>query len=140
MADIVRMGRPHSKASNAPNASHHNVLDPSTTELLHNQSEASSVQQVPVIDEWPSIEKPAPANVISVPEYAVDSELHPEASPDSDNHHYEAEEVPEGEEDKVEVLENDSEGALLFENELYRNMGSYHSEAPDFERHEGDCL
>ncbi|KAL8511779.1 hypothetical protein ACS0TY_018277 [Phlomoides rotata] len=150
MADIVRMGRPHNKASNAPNASHHHVQDPSTTELLNNHA-----QQVPVTDEWPSIEKPAPSNAISVPDYAVDSELYPEASglpPDSNNHHYEAEEILEREEDNIEssegndlgsvssrkILENHSSGALLFENELYKNMGSFHSEAPDFEHHEDE--
>lgn len=169
MADIVRMGRPHNKASNAPNASNHNVQDPSTTESLHNlrfpadhapkvhQSEVSSVQHVPTTDEWPSIEKPAPADVISVPEYTVDSELHPEASDvpfDNINHHSEAEEVREREDDNIEssegndlgsvsissrkIPENDLRSASLFENELYKSMGSYQSEATDFERHQGD--
>lgn len=136
MADIVRMGRPQSKASIAPNASHYQ--DPSD-----HQSE----------DEWPSIEKPAAANVRSVPEYAFDTELHQE---DSNHHHYEEEQVLEREEDNIEssggndlgsvsissrkILEDDSGGALLYESELYQNMGAYHSEAPDFEHHEGNKI
>ncbi|KAI3466795.1 hypothetical protein Pfo_023458 [Paulownia fortunei] len=169
MADIVRMGRPLNKGSNAPNASHHNIQDPLTTESLHNlifpadhapkvhQSEVSSVQHVPTNDEWPSIEKPPASNVISLPEYTVDSELHPDASGvslDGINHHSEVEEVQEKEDDNIEssggndvgtvsvssrkTPEDDSRGASLFENELYKSMGSYQSEAHDFEHHEDE--
>ncbi|KAK6154872.1 hypothetical protein DH2020_009120 [Rehmannia glutinosa] len=169
MADIVRMGKPHKNGSNAPNASHHNVQDPFIGESLHNltspadhapkihQSEFSSVQHVPTNDEWPSMETPDASNVISVPEYTVDSELHPEASGvsyDNINHHSEAEEDQEEEDDDFEssggndvgsvsissrnIQEDDSRGASLFENDLYKSMGPYQSEAHDFERHEDE--
>lgn len=169
MADIVRMGKPHIKASQAPTASHHNIQDTSATESFPqlrshadhpskvNQSEVSSDQHVPITDEWPSVEQPAPGNAISVPEYAVDAELHPEGSrssvSDGIDHHYEAEEVQEREDDNTgnsggndsnsvsiprrKLPEDDSRGSSLFENELYQNLSSYQSEAPEYERHEG---
>ncbi|KAH6826201.1 hypothetical protein C2S53_001638 [Perilla frutescens var. hirtella] len=169
MADIVRMGRSQYKSSHASSASHHNIQDASATESFPilrssadhaskvNQSEASSFQHVPSTHEWPSVEKPAPANVSSEPEYTVDAELHPDASGVSDgiDHHYEAEEVQEREEDdnvgnsggndlgsvsipSRKIPENDSRGSSLFENELYQNLSSYQSEAPDYEHHEGE--
>ncbi|KAK4386502.1 hypothetical protein Sango_2520800 [Sesamum angolense] len=152
MADIVRMGRPHNKASNSQNASRHNVQDP----LKVHQTEMSSIQHVPANDDWPSIEKPPARNVMSVSEYTIDSETHPEASDvsfDSTNRHSEAEEVQEKEDDNIassegndlgslsissrNIPEDDSRGASLFENDLYKDMGPYQSEAHDFERHEG---
>lgn len=136
MADVVRMGRPHNKA---PNASHHNIQDPST---VHH------------VEEWPSIEKPAATNVISVPEYGVETEIHPEApgvSTDSINHHSHAEEDRKID-DNIEASEGNDEGFVsvssrkgpeddlrgesVFEDELYKNMGSYQSEVHDFEHHE----
>lgn len=36
MADIVKMGRPQNKASNAPSASHHNVQGPSANSSHNN--------------------------------------------------------------------------------------------------------
>ncbi|PIN23607.1 hypothetical protein CDL12_03679 [Handroanthus impetiginosus] len=168
MADIVRMGRPQNKSS-TPNASQPNVQDPSTTESLHNltftadhapkvhQSDVSSLQHVPTNDEWPSMEKPAATNVISDPEYTVDSELHPEASGvslDGINRQSEAEEVQERDDDDIEnsegndggsvsipsrkIPEDDSRGASLFENEMPKSMGSFQSEGHDFERQEDD--
>lgn len=164
MADIVRMGKPQIKASHA----HHNIQDTSATEPFPhlrshadhpskvNQSEVSSDQLAPITDEWP-VEQPAPGNAISVPEYVVDAELHPEGSrssvSDGIDHHYEAEEVEEREDDNTgfsggndsnsisiprrKLPEDDSRGSSLFENELYQNLASYQSEAPDYERHEG---
>ncbi|KAL0328947.1 UNVERIFIED_CONTAM: hypothetical protein Scaly_2327300 [Sesamum calycinum] len=153
MADIVRMGRPHNKASNSQNASRHNVQDPPKV----HQTEMSSIQHVPANDDWPSIEKPPARNVLSVSEYTIDSETHPEASDvsfDSTNRHSEAEEVQEKEDDNIassegndlgsvsissrNIPEDDSRGASLFENDLYKDMGPYQSEAHDFERHEDE--
>ncbi|KAK4421106.1 hypothetical protein Salat_2061100 [Sesamum alatum] len=129
MADIVRMGRPHNKASSSQNASRHNVQDPPKV----HQSEVSSVQHVPTNDDWPSIEKPPARNY---------------------NHHSEAEDVREKEDDNIasaegnevgsvsissrNIPEDDSRGASLFENDLYKSMGPYQSEAHDFERHEDE--
>ncbi|KAI3456065.1 hypothetical protein Pfo_012728 [Paulownia fortunei] len=117
MADIVKMGRPHNKASNPANASHHYVQGPSTSASHHNlrfpedhaskdpESGISLVHHLSTNEEWPSIEKPAATNVIPVPEYTVDSEQHLEASgvpSDSINRHSEAEEVQEAEDDDIE--------------------------------------
>lgn len=164
MADIVRMGKPHNKASHAPVASHHNVQDTSATESFPhlrshadhvskvNQSEVSSVQHAQSTDEWPSVEKPAPVDAVPFAEYNVDAELHPEASSVSDavDHHCEAEEVQEREDDNIGnsggkdlyspnriIPEDDSRGSSLFVNELYQKLAPYQSEAPDYEHHEG---
>lgn len=168
MADIVRMGRPPNKTSHVPSASHHNIQDISAAEPFPNlrspadhaskvnQSEVSSFQHVHGTDEWPSVENPVSANVVYDPEYTVDAKLHPEESGVSDgiNHHFEEEEVQELEDDNVgnsggndfgsvsipsrKIPENDSRGSSLFENELYQNLASYQSEAPDYEHHEGE--
>ncbi|EYU43283.1 hypothetical protein MIMGU_mgv1a002920mg [Erythranthe guttata] len=128
MADIVRMGRPHSKA---PNASHHNIQD---------QWEASSGQPVPTTEDWPSIEKPAPTNLISIPEYSVDSELHAEASglsSDSINHQSEADEIRKIDDTSRKIPEDVPRGASVFEDDLFKKtVGSYQSEGCDFEYHE----
>ncbi|KAG8385343.1 hypothetical protein BUALT_Bualt03G0032900 [Buddleja alternifolia] len=145
MADIVKMGRPHNKA---PNASHNSRFPED------HESGVSSVQQS-TIDEWPSIEKPAPTKVVSVPEYTVDSEQHPEAPgvlSESVDQLSEEDEVREIEDDDIEnseandvgsvsiasrkIPEDDSGGASLFENDLYKNMGSYQPQVHDFEHHE----
>ncbi|PIN13818.1 hypothetical protein CDL12_13546 [Handroanthus impetiginosus] len=167
MADIVKMGRPHNKASNAPSASSHNVSGPSINTSHHNlrfsedhaskdpESGTSTVQHVPANEEWPSIEKPPTTKVISVPDTTVNTELHVEASvvpSESINQRSEAEEVQETEEDGIEssaandvgsdsissrkIPEDDSRSASLFENDLYKNMGSYQHQARDF--HEGE--
>ncbi|CAA0827553.1 Kinase-related protein of unknown function (DUF1296 [Striga hermonthica] len=164
MADIVRMGRPNKKGSNAPTELHHNIQDPFVNESLHkdhaskvNQAEVPSVQHVATSDDWSSIEKPAAPSVIPFSEHPVDTELHPEASIVSyDNANYEAEEVQEEEDDdnfessggnddgsvsisrRRMIPEDVSRGASQFDNELYKNMGTYESEAHDFERHEVD--
>ncbi|XP_042042091.1 uncharacterized protein LOC121787440 isoform X1 [Salvia splendens] len=168
MADIVRMGKPHNKAS------HQHIQDvPATEPFPHLRStsdhaskayssEVSTVQHAPSADEWPvekpewPVEKPAPTNVIPVPEHTVDAELYPEASGVSDgiSQHYEEEEVQESEDDDIgktggndlssapvphrKAPENDLRGSSLFEKELYQNMASYQSEAPDYECHEGE--
>ncbi|KAL6538700.1 hypothetical protein OROGR_012688 [Orobanche gracilis] len=146
MADIVRMGKPNKKGSNAPNASYHNVEDPYTDHApLFHQSE------IPTSDEWPVIENPDASNVISVPEHAVEPELHPEASRvsyDNINDQFEDEEIEE-EDDNFEgsrgndmgsvsissrtIPEDDAICTSLYDTELYNNVGSYLSEAHDFE-------
>ncbi|GFP91266.1 hypothetical protein PHJA_001270600 [Phtheirospermum japonicum] len=140
MADIVKMGRPHNNtASNAPNTSHQNQRFPEDHDLPTTN------------DDWPSIEKPpAVTNAISVvPEYTVDSEQYLEApgAADSVDRPYEAEEVEEEEYDDTENygannvgsdsissrnIPEDSRSVSLFENDLYKNMGSYQHQAHDF--------
>ncbi|KAJ0228794.1 hypothetical protein HA466_0321800 [Hirschfeldia incana] len=53
MADIVKMGRPQNKASN----SKQNV---NMRSEINHEREANANHQVPVKEEWPSIQKPAP--------------------------------------------------------------------------------
>ncbi|KAL3833599.1 hypothetical protein ACJIZ3_008335 [Penstemon smallii] len=167
MADIVKMVRPHNKAVNAPNASHNNVQYPSTTTSHHNSRfpndhdsnfhESGVSQQVPIIDEWPSMEKPAASTVNSIPEYTLDSEVHPEASSgpfDSVNQDSDSEEDQGTEDGNTEnydtndvgsvsipsskVSDNDSRGASVYENDLYKNMGSHQPQAHEFDRHEAE--
>ncbi|KAL3615166.1 hypothetical protein CASFOL_040827 [Castilleja foliolosa] len=159
MADIVRMGRPNKKGSTAPNASHPNVQDHFANESSLHKDHA------PKVDEWPSIEKPPAPKLISAPELPVKSELHleaPSVSYGNIDYHSEAEEVREDDEEEEEeedadnfessggnevgsvsissrmITEDDSRGASLFENELYKNMGSYQPEGHDYEHHEVD--
>ncbi|KAL3833735.1 hypothetical protein ACJIZ3_008471 [Penstemon smallii] len=166
MADIVKMGRPQNKTADVPNASHNNVQGRSTASHPNlrfpddhaskvHESELSSVQHVPVIDEWPSIEKPASSKVTSVPEYSVDSHLQPEAYVlpfDTVNRDSEAEEDQDSEDDNIDdsvannvgshsfssrkISDDDAIGASQFENDLHKNSGSYQPQARDFERHE----
>lgn len=159
MADIVKMGRQHNKASNSTSASHHNSRFPAEYESKDPDSGISSAQQLPIYEEWPSIEKPPASNVIPDSGYTVTSEQHVDSSDvpsDGINQQSEAEEeeVQEKEDDDIEnsigndvesdsvssrkIPEDDSGGASLFENDLYKDMGSYPHQAHDF--HEGDCF
>ncbi|KAL6542737.1 hypothetical protein OROHE_010257 [Orobanche hederae] len=154
MADIVRMGKPNKKGSNAPNASYHDVQDPYLSESLHtDHSSLFHQSEIPTSDEWPVIENPDASNVISVPEHAFDPELHPDASGvsyDNINDQFEDEEIEE-EDDNFEgsggndvgsvsissrtIPEDDARCTSLYDTELYKNVGSYQSEAHDFEHH-----
>lgn len=101
MADIVKMGRPHGKASTMSNppihsVSHQNVLMTSSTATLHNyhplQDHASNVsdinaepgvatsQHLPSDDDWPAIEQPPAAILSSVVEAPSDSEPYADLS------------------------------------------------------------
>lgn len=94
MADIVKKGRPHGKASATPNTSYpnvtnHQVLAPSSTALhhdLHSYDHVSKVsdmnpepgiaakQNVPPNDEWPLVEQLPSASVSSLLEPSADSQ------------------------------------------------------------------
>ncbi|KAH0868244.1 hypothetical protein HID58_075266 [Brassica napus] len=68
MADIVKMGRPQSKTTN----SQQNVN--MRSEINHEQ-EVNANHQVPVKDEWPSIEKPPAPSTSSVSVAPAESEI-----------------------------------------------------------------
>lgn len=92
MADIVKKGRPHGKASTLPNTSYpnvtnHQVLAPPSTALHHDlrsydhSSNVSDMnpepgiavkQNIPPNDEWPLVEQPPSASVSSVLEPSTD--------------------------------------------------------------------
>ncbi|XP_075497201.1 uncharacterized protein LOC142534151 isoform X2 [Primulina tabacum] len=161
MADIVKMGRPPNKASNAANTTQHNVQVPvvaASHQMLHfsedqmsktHDSRVSSIQRVPTYDDWPSIE----TKTIPVTEYGVDFELHQEAPCvpfDIINRQSEADEVKETEDetsknpglDDVDSLCNcvrrsikgdNTRGASEFENDLYEKMSSYQPQGHDSE-------
>lgn len=94
MADIVKMGRPQSKASTMANSSmhsgnHQNVPAPPSAALHHNlQDHGSKVSEMhsdigvvsSQVDEWPSIEQPSAASLSSVVEASVDSEIYADSS------------------------------------------------------------
>ncbi|CAF2159998.1 BnaA07g08030D [Brassica napus] len=68
MADIVKMGRPQNKTTN----SQQNV---NTRSEINHAQEVNANHQVPVKDEWPSIEKPQAPNTSSVSVAPVESEM-----------------------------------------------------------------
>ncbi|XP_042007325.1 uncharacterized protein LOC121755942 isoform X2 [Salvia splendens] len=159
MADIVKMGRPQNKTSHSQNASHHNDLRfPADYSSKDYESGTSPAQHIPTNEEWPAMEKPTATHVQPEPYYAVDSELHLEPSgitSVSVNQLPEAEVVQEEDEEdeytenygadaaqsdsitNVKFLEDDSRGASLYENDLYKDMGSFQHHAPhDFHKDE----
>lgn len=94
MADIVKMGRPHNKASAMPphhSVNHHHPAVPNhdlhlsenhaaKMSELNPEPEVSASQHDHSNDEWPSIEQPSATNVPSVLEAPVDSELYADPS------------------------------------------------------------
>ncbi|XP_021676328.2 uncharacterized protein LOC110661852 isoform X3 [Hevea brasiliensis] len=95
MADIVKMGRPHNKASAMPTlhgVNHHHPAAPPLTASNHDlhlsenhaaklseinaEPELSASQHVHSDDEWPSIEEPSAASIPSVLGAPHDSELY----------------------------------------------------------------
>uniref|UniRef100_A0A5B6ZG77 GBF-interacting protein 1 N-terminal domain-containing protein n=1 Tax=Davidia involucrata TaxID=16924 RepID=A0A5B6ZG77_DAVIN len=178
MADIVKMGRPHGKASTTPNPSyhsgnHHHVQAPPSTVSHHDfrssEDHASKVslmkpepgvgmgQHVSANDEWPLIEQPPAVSVPSLLEPPADSELHGDPSNlpfdrINQNPHSQADEVRAAEDGAVEnpnanhvgsasvsvkkMQEDNSGGASLFDNDLYKNMGSYQPHRHAFEHQE----
>lgn len=164
MADIVKMGRPHNK----DNTCNHNVQVSSISVSDRNvgfledhvaiapESEISSVHHMPTNDEWPTDEKPT-AKLIAVSGYAMQSEQNMEPSgvrSDSFSDDSEEEEGQDTEDERFETFgTNDlgsdsisgrkipmdnSGGVSLFENDLYKNMGSHRHQAPEY--HSGDAV
>lgn len=101
MADIVKMGRPHGKATTVPNpaihsGSHQNVLTTSSAATHHNlhplQDHAANVtdinaepgvatsQHLPSDDDWPAIEQQPAAILSSVVEAPSDSDSYADPS------------------------------------------------------------
>lgn len=160
MADIVKMGKPQSKASSTShNVNHHHIQGPSSTAyqnlrfsedhaskvlVEHLEPGVSSAQHASMDDEWPSIEQPVPTSLPSVSKPPVDHELHPDSSNlpfDTINIPSGADEVQAIEDGSIEdheanhvgpptissrkLQEDNSGSASLFDNDLYRNRGSY---------------
>ena len=131
MADIVKKGRPHGKASTTPNTSYpnvtnHQVLAPPSTALhhdLHSYDHASNVsdmnpepgiatkQNMPPNDEWPLVELPPSASMSSVLEPSADSKPYTDQSNlplDSNQHiNLELDEAQVGEDSGEENLNED---------------------------------
>ncbi|KAJ9135915.1 hypothetical protein P3X46_033038 [Hevea brasiliensis] len=99
MADIVKMGRPHNKASAMPlhhGVNHHHPAAPSLAASNHDlhlsenhvakmseidaEPEVSASQHVHSNDEWPSIEQPTASSIPSVLEAPADFELYTDPS------------------------------------------------------------
>lgn len=135
MADIVKMGKPHGKASSTPsmshNVNHHHIQGPSSTAYNNSrfsEDHASKVsddhleqgissQHVSIDDEWPSIEQPVHNSVPSAPKPLVDPELHPESSNlpfDSINRHSGLDEVQAVDDDAVEDHDANHVGPATF--------------------------
>lgn len=122
MADIVKMGKPQSKASSTShNVNHHHIQGPSSSTAYQNlrfcedhaskvpvehlEPGVSSAQDASMDDEWPSIEQPVLISLPSVSKPPVDHELHPDSSNlpfDTINRHSGADEVQEIEDDSTE--------------------------------------
>ncbi|KAL3522638.1 hypothetical protein ACH5RR_015472 [Cinchona calisaya] len=167
MADIVKMGKLHSKAPNTPSMSNnvnHQHIQGSSSSAYNNlrfsedhvskvsedhlEPGVSPAEHVSIDDEWPSIEPPVHTSVPSVSKPPVDPQLHPDSSNlsfNSVNRHSGPDEVQAAEDGLVEVhdanakkLQEDNSGsASLFENDLYSNRGSYQPQNLTFD-HRGD--
>ncbi|KAK3024023.1 hypothetical protein RJ639_044125 [Escallonia herrerae] len=134
MADIVKMGRPQNKALITANLSN------------HHQVYAAPDQHVSPEDEWPLIEHSPAASVPPFLEPHADTELHQDQQDlqyDRINQpqQSETEEVHVAEDNTTENsdanhVENDSAGAPLYDNVLYKDMGSYDSHNHAFEHQE----
>ncbi|KAL7212568.1 hypothetical protein ACSBR2_015291 [Camellia fascicularis] len=173
MADIVKMGRPHSKGSittnpsqyannhlhaEAPrsNASHNNLH---SSEVYLSVSEINPEPGVGTLspnDEGPLIEQLPAAGVPSVLEPPVTSELYVDAShlsSDKIQHsQFQKDDVRAVEDIAIEninanqtgsasvsimkIEEDNSGGASLFNNDIYKNMGSYQPHTNSFELRE----
>lgn len=153
MADIVKKGRPQIKKSTIPASSAGSHPDGhGSTARDHNVS---------VDDEWPLIEpSQAATNMSSISETRANSEHHPDPfnlPSDRTNEHVESEtyEVQAAEDDGIEnnvggnhigtgsvssrkMQEDNSGGASLFDNDLYKDMGSYQPHNHAFEHQEGE--
>ncbi|CAK9146289.1 unnamed protein product [Ilex paraguariensis] len=142
-------------------ASHHDLNSsgdgvPKVLEM-HPEPGFASAQHISSNDEWPLIEQPPDASVPSGLESPPDSELHLDTSNlpfDRINQHPEsqADEVSEAEDSDIENLganhvgpasvssrkmqEDNSGDAALYDNDLYRNMGSYQHQNHAFEHQE----
>ncbi|GER42748.1 hypothetical protein STAS_19560 [Striga asiatica] len=140
MADIVKMGRPQNKVSNAPtNEEWPSIENPEDHEFNYPESGISMVQHSPTNEEWPSIENTT-ATQVYVPEYIVDTEQYQEVHGVPVNRigrPSEVEYVQEVEDEDAEysgvsnssssrkIPEDGSRDASLLENNLYTNRGSY---------------
>ncbi|KAF3451137.1 hypothetical protein FNV43_RR07227 [Rhamnella rubrinervis] len=175
MADIVKMGRPQSKASTMTNSSmhsvnHQSVPAPPSGALHHNlhlsQDHGSKVSEMhsdigvsSQDDEWPSIEQPPAASLSSVVEAPVDSGIYVDSSNlslDRTNQRLKSQldEVQVAEDGPAETLdqsyiapasvsgrsiqEDDSAGVSAFDNNLYKDMTSYHPHGHAFEHNEAE--
>ncbi|XP_057948682.1 uncharacterized protein LOC131144215 isoform X3 [Malania oleifera] len=178
MADIVKMGRPHGKASSESNPSHHSfnnhhvLASPSAAahhDLHSSQDHSSKVSELnsepgvvishhaPPNDEWPLVEQPPAASLSCVLEPPEDSELYADSSnlpTDMTNQHMKSQshEVRVVEDGAIENLnsnhvgsasvstlqiqEDNSGAASLFDNGLYENMSSYEPHRHPFEPQE----
>lgn len=162
MADIVKMGRPHGKASSTTNNSHYGVNEPhsngSRSNLRSSEDYLSEPgvgngQHVSPTEEWPLVEQPPTASVPPVLGAPVASQLHADVTyfssniidqrpePDRD----EFEEVEDGDFENTSAIsrkieEDNSGGASLFNRDIYDNIGSYQPLTSGFERQEGKML
>lgn len=178
MADIVKMGRPHSKFSTTPNppihsVNHQNVhvplvsdhnlhlsQDHGSKELeLHSERGVISSEDFASHDEWPSIEQPPAASLSSVMEASADSELYANSSTlplDGANQHLKSQlddvQVVENGPDESpnvnhfgqasvsgrNIQEDDSGGASVFDDNLYKDMSSYQAHGHAYEHETGN--
>lgn len=167
MADIVKMGKPETKASSAAksshnSANHHLTYAPAASELYHDLSSSkghgsrvSDLHTEPgaVSEDWPLIEPSHVAIMSSGMDSHTDSQLHTHQSNFShdklDQHIYpNTDEVEEEEDSSTEdptvtvssrnAQEDKSRDASLFDNDMYANMGSYQSHHT-YQNEEGWC-
>lgn len=164
MADIVKMGRPHGKASTVSNSHiHSNVLatsDHSSKVVdIHGEPGIAVNQHLSANDDWPAIEQPPVATLSSVVEAPSDSDPYadPSISPmDRGNQHtkFQLDEIEVAEDLPGEMLnanhvgpasvssrsmqEDNSGGASVFDNSSYMDMNSYQPHRHALEHSEGD--
>ncbi|OAY29101.1 uncharacterized protein LOC110601137 isoform X2 [Manihot esculenta] len=146
MADIVKMGRPHNRASAMPPhhcVNHHHASAPplaasnndfpenhaANMSEINSEPELSASQHVHPDDEWPSIQEPSASTMPSILEAPEDSEVYADQSNfplDRVNQHMKSEldDVQPAEDGHVETLNGDHVGPASVSSRNIQEDGS----------------
>nr|XP_043620538.1 uncharacterized protein LOC122592390 [Erigeron canadensis] len=155
MADIVKMGRPQNKApAPQPVSTHYDDYTYKAPEA-HQEHDAGAERYVSPNDDWPVMEQPQTVDVQSILEPHVESENVGQSNlPFERNNQYNGSQTDEAQEENDfedhtanhvssrQMHEDTSGSATLYNNDVYNNMGSFHSDDHAFghnEVEEGDA-
>lgn len=161
MADIVKMGRSHSKASSGANPAQYGLNQHHVQTSRSSEDHVSTGHHDSPNDDWPLIESPPTVRVPPVLEQPLASDLHVDASnfsSDMINQHPQSpkDEFREPVDDAIENIntyhvgsgsaathkmqEDKASGDFLFSDGMYENMASYQTHRSGFEQQEGELI
>jgi hypothetical protein len=159
MADIVKMGRSHSKASSGANPAQYGFNQHHVQTSRSSEDHVSTGHHDSPNDDWPLIESPPTVRVPPVLEQPLASDLHVDASnfsSDMINQHPQSpkDEFREPVDDAIENIntyhvgsgsaathnmqEDKASGDFLFSDGMYENMASYQTHRSGFEQQEAE--